>query len=197
MEYFDIAKILSYGLSGLSFLLIFMTYNLIAKEQRRRTPRKEILGTIRLFMGLVLLCITIVGFFGVPTLSDNIALKRHNDTLKVENYKINSLYEIKEDYELLEENAQNLSTDSVANIIEKNTQRLDTLSKTISGVAPQQQKEIDELKQELSEKAEALRNSSENTGRQEVRRIVKDFKKLNKRLNKVADEKLKKESSLK
>ncbi len=55
MTNLDVAEILRVGLSGLIFLLAYLTYRLLRAEQKRNRPRKMILGTIGGFMALCVL----------------------------------------------------------------------------------------------------------------------------------------------
>jgi hypothetical protein len=54
---------LKYGLIGLGFLLAFLSYTLLASEQRKSSPRKEIFLPIYLFMAFSL-CVMALGLFG-------------------------------------------------------------------------------------------------------------------------------------
>lgn len=54
-------EILSYGTIGLGFLLAFLAYRLLSKEQHKDEPRKSILGAINTFMAFsIVLCM--IGF---------------------------------------------------------------------------------------------------------------------------------------
>lgn len=60
-----IVKILGFGISGLSFLLVFMAFLLLRKEQDKPEPRQMILKTIWMFMGLCLVMSSAVGVFSL------------------------------------------------------------------------------------------------------------------------------------
>jgi hypothetical protein len=60
-----IVKILGFGISGLSFLLVFMAFLLLRKEQDKPQPRNMILKTIWMFMGLCLIMSAAVGIFSL------------------------------------------------------------------------------------------------------------------------------------
>lgn len=68
-ENLNVLEILRVGLSGLLFLLSFLAYRLIDREQQRvGAPRKGILRTIYIFMGVNLLGAVLVataGYFGL------------------------------------------------------------------------------------------------------------------------------------
>ncbi len=51
LENLDAVEILSFGAIGLGFLLAFLTYTLIAIEQRKNPTRQPILDLLRRFMG--------------------------------------------------------------------------------------------------------------------------------------------------
>ena len=54
-------EILSYGTIGLGFLLAFLAYRLLSKEQELKEPRRPILGAINTFMAFsIALCV--IGF---------------------------------------------------------------------------------------------------------------------------------------
>lgn len=59
MGNFDIPSILSYGVSGLGFLLAFLTFRLLLNEQKRKAPRKNILHACFIFM---IFSLILVGF---------------------------------------------------------------------------------------------------------------------------------------
>jgi len=58
-----VVEILSYGVIGLGFLLALLSYRLLAREQHRDSPRKNILHSILIFMVFsIILCL--VGLWG-------------------------------------------------------------------------------------------------------------------------------------
>ncbi len=61
MQHLDAYNILSYGVIGLGFLLAFLAYRLLGREQQNAEPRRSILVAIHVFMIFsVVLCI--IGF---------------------------------------------------------------------------------------------------------------------------------------
>ncbi len=75
LESFDVVKILGYGLSGFAFLLVFLAFMLLRKEQDKPEPRKLIIQTIQMFMGLCLILSLAVGIISVPISSNNSQLQ--------------------------------------------------------------------------------------------------------------------------
>lgn len=59
----SVVKILGYGLTGLSFLLVLMAYSLMRKEQEQPQPRYLIVKTIWIYMALCLTMSIVVGTF--------------------------------------------------------------------------------------------------------------------------------------
>lgn len=177
----DVVKILSYGASGLSFLLMFLAYNIIRKEQDRRNPRQKILNTVYVYMLFTLLNMVVVGVVGVPTLRDNQLLSEKTTALKLENYKVNSLYEIQRSTQELEQNADNLPPDSIARTLERNAQKLDTLSKALGEEESEQKAELEQVRESYQQKAKAV---SEDKSPQKIRRILRDVNQVNQKLDK-------------
>jgi TRAP-type C4-dicarboxylate transport system permease small subunit len=60
-----VVPILQVGLSGFSFLLAYLTYRIIAREQLEKEPRAAILKSARYFFYLCILLALIVGTFRV------------------------------------------------------------------------------------------------------------------------------------
>lgn len=54
-------EFLKYGAIGLSFLLAFLAFHLLYKEQNKKTPNKQIINSIYLFM-LFSLVLCLIGF---------------------------------------------------------------------------------------------------------------------------------------
>ena len=62
MENINPAQILNYGVIGLGFLLAFLAYRLLSKEQQLKEPRKNILKAVNVFMGFsIVLCLIGIG----------------------------------------------------------------------------------------------------------------------------------------
>lgn len=60
-----IAKILQVGLAGFAFLLAYLGYRLIAREQNKENPSSAILKSARQYFYLCILLAVIVGGFGI------------------------------------------------------------------------------------------------------------------------------------
>jgi hypothetical protein len=132
----DFIGILSIGLSGFGFLLIFMAFFLIYKEQSRSgDPRSGILSTIKFFMGINIANIVIVGILGLLTFQQNRTLKDTNKTLadagEVNEAEIKLLNDGKKLDSLVIQNLNpqtpDVNTAVAAEAIESFTQSLDTL----------------------------------------------------------------------
>lgn len=61
MEAFDVYRILSYGAIGLGFILAFLAFQLLRKEQDKERPRRQMLTSVYLFM-LFSLALSAIGF---------------------------------------------------------------------------------------------------------------------------------------
>lgn len=62
MENINPVQILNYGVIGLGFLLAFLAYKLLSKEQQLKEPRKNILKAVYVFMGFsIVLCLIGIG----------------------------------------------------------------------------------------------------------------------------------------
>ncbi|WP_210428798.1 hypothetical protein, partial [Klebsiella oxytoca] len=56
----DVPAILGYGINGLGFLLDFLGYLLIRREQNRERPNMSILNSLYIFMGFSIL-LSVIG----------------------------------------------------------------------------------------------------------------------------------------
>lgn len=59
----NILSILGYGLYGLTYLLLYMAYDLLRKEQKKEEPQDKILKRISSFMVTTIAVVVIVGGF--------------------------------------------------------------------------------------------------------------------------------------
>ncbi len=73
-------KLLSYGVSGFAVIMIGLTYYQMKSEFSREEPRKIVLKTIWMFMGLVMLSTIAVGFFTLPIANKNKQLEKETTT---------------------------------------------------------------------------------------------------------------------
>lgn len=191
MENFDIVKILSYGLSGLAFLLLFLTYSLIRQEQSRSKPRQEILGTIRSFMLLVFLSVVVVGIFGVPTFRDNELLQATNDSLSTENQEISSLYSFLQKINFLK-NAKSLDKEEAIAIISDLSTELDSLGNSLDKVKSLKRKGIRKIQEDLSQKLEDLKKQEGDLNPRELAKLAEDIQKLEIQMEEVTRRKYRK-----
>ncbi len=76
LQSLDVVKILGYGLSGFAFLLVFLAFMLLRKEQDKPEPRKMIIQTIQMFMGLCLVLSIAVGVISIPISRNNSRLQQ-------------------------------------------------------------------------------------------------------------------------
>ncbi len=191
MENFDVVKILSYGLSGLAFLLLFLTYSLIRQEQSRSKPRKEILGTIRSFMFLVFFCVVVVGIFGVPTMRDNELLQASNDSLSTENQEIYSLYSFLQKINYLK-NAESLDKDEAVMIVSDLSQELDSLGNSLDKVKSLKRKGIRKIQEDLAQKVEDLKKQEGDLKPKELAALAEEIQELESRMEEVTRRKYRK-----
>jgi len=63
MKSTDIISILSYGLYGFTYLLIYHSYQLLNNEQKKKKPSELILNKVFKFMILTIIIVVIVGSF--------------------------------------------------------------------------------------------------------------------------------------
>lgn len=96
-------KLLSYGVSGFAVIMIGLTYYQMKSEFNREVPRKIVLKTIWMFMGLVMVSTISVGFFTLPIANKNKQLVTETNTQTGDlNYLLNILSEKDKNIKLLE-----------------------------------------------------------------------------------------------
>ncbi len=71
----DFARIISYGLSGISVIFSFFAVYLLKKEQEQPKPRPVFLKAIQKFILSTIVMAVIIGIFSLPVLSRNQDLK--------------------------------------------------------------------------------------------------------------------------
>ena len=74
----SVTKILSLGISGFCFLLVYLSYRIIQKEQERPVIRTEIFKPVYVFMAINFLNVVVVGILGLPAISRNQDLQEAN-----------------------------------------------------------------------------------------------------------------------
>lgn len=185
MESLDIVEVLSYGLGALAFLLLFGSFYLLRQESNRAQARSEIVRVIRVFMGITILCIAIVGILGVPTVRNYQLLSRMNDTLRVEKFQALTLYHLKKNNEILIEQNKALSQDSILELLLENEEALDSLSGLLEEFQAEHAESLKAMKEGWNQKIKPLQEDSlfEEKQRQKVREEIIAFQKKVDQLN--------------
>ncbi|MBF02199.1 MAG: hypothetical protein CMP76_02770 [Flavobacterium sp.] len=165
-ENLDVLKILGYGMSGFSFLLVLLTFFLLRAEQKReQEPRPLIIKMIWRFMLMTIFMVLVNGFISLPLFNQN--AKLHESVTQLSN---NSNEEItKEIAQNTDEIEDLISTpktneDSIQNamqeIIDKQNKALDSIKATLTIANSTEERitEIDNLKQEMAVNYKVLLN---------------------------------------
>jgi hypothetical protein len=79
----DVLKILGYGLSGLSLLLMMMGYNLLKQVIQAKDPKPAVISLVKFYLAGTVIVLIIVGLFSIPIAGRNSELK--NDNTKLSN----------------------------------------------------------------------------------------------------------------
>jgi hypothetical protein len=87
-ENFDLLKILGYGLSGLSLLLMTLSYRLLHTLISLPNPNKNVLGLVKVYLFINLVVVIIVGVFSIPLAAKNTDLNKQVTQLDEENKEI-------------------------------------------------------------------------------------------------------------
>lgn len=164
LQSFDVVKILGYGLSGFAFLLVFLAFMLLRKEQDKPEPRKLIIQTIQMFMGLCLVLSIAVGVISIPISSNNSRLQQVlQDGTVIATQSANA-----------EKSANNLATRALSNNLsaldisnsEKDiASRLDSIDEMVSENRPEDeasQLAVDKLKASLQSDFIKLKTPNQN-----------------------------------
>jgi len=77
----NIIKILGFGLSGLSLLLMVLTYQLLNKVINLPEPNNAVISLIKWYMGITVLVLLVVGLFTIPVFNNNNDLSKSNEVL--------------------------------------------------------------------------------------------------------------------
>ncbi|WP_445457860.1 hypothetical protein [Flavobacterium sp. HNIBRBA15423] len=139
-ENLDVLKILGYGISGFSFLLVLLTFFLLRAEQNKdQEPRPLIIKMIWRFMLMTIFMVILNGFISLPLFNQNIKLQESVTELS------NS-----SNTEITNEIAQN--TNQIEEIIgnEKDSKNQDSLRKEMQDVIDKQNKALDSIKATLT-----------------------------------------------
>ena len=139
-ENLDVLKILGYGISGFSFLLVLLTFFLLRAEQNKdQEPRPLIIKMIWRFMLMTIFMVILNGFISLPLFNQNIKLQESVTELSNSNNE-----------EITKEIAQN--TNKIEDIIENEdfTQNEDSLREAMQDIIDKQNKALDSIKATLT-----------------------------------------------
>ena len=77
----DVLKILGYGLSGLSLLLMMMGYNLLKKVIQAKDPKPAVISLVKFYLAGTVIVLIVVGLFSIPIAGKNSDLRKDNTEL--------------------------------------------------------------------------------------------------------------------
>lgn len=165
-ENLDVLKILGYGMSGFSFLLVLLTFFLLRAEQKReQEPRPLIIKMIWRFMLMTIFMVLVNGFISLPLFNQN--AKLHESVTQLSNNNNEEITnEIAQNADEIEDliSTPKTNEDSIQNamqqIINKQNQALDSIKATliIANSTEERITEIDNLKQEMAVNYKVLLN---------------------------------------
>lgn len=165
-ENLDVLKILGYGMSGFSFLLVLLTFFLLRAEQKReQEPRPLIIKMIWRFMLMTIFMVLVNGFISLPLFNQN--AKLHESVTQLSNNSNEEITnEIAQNAAEIEDliSTPKTNEDSIQNamqeIINKQNQALDSIKATliIANSTEERITEIDNLKQEMAVNYKVLLN---------------------------------------
>lgn len=139
-ENLDVIKILGYGISGFSFLLVLLTFFLLRAEQNKdQEPRPLIIKMIWRFMLMTIFMVILNGFISLPLFNQNIKLQESVTELSNSNTE-----------EITNEIAQN--TNQIEDLIETKTTQTneDSLRNAMQDIIDKQNKALDSIKATLT-----------------------------------------------
>ncbi len=152
----DPVKILSYGLSGLVFLLVFFAYQLLSNEQKRDKPRTIMIVTIMVFMLINIASTVIVGVWGIPSMRDNQKLSDEKDKAlndKKNTDKVNDVLQTanktKDGFIKTLSDTSAINTTVLVAQLQTTAKHLDTLSTSIAKVDTKSKASIDNINKSL------------------------------------------------
>ena len=187
----DVLKILGYGLSGFSFLLVLLTFFLLRAEQNKdQEPRPLIIKMIWRFMLMTVFMVILNGFITLPLFNQNNKLQESVTELSNSNNE-EITKEITQNSNQIEDLIQtNTNEDSLQNalqaIIDKQNQALDSIKATltIANSNPERITKIENLKKEMAVNYQILLNP--NTDKTAKISANQHLKSLNLDLKRVA-----------
>ncbi|MCO6163271.1 hypothetical protein [Flavobacterium sp. NRK F7] len=165
-ENLDVLKILGYGMSGFSFLLVLLTFFLLRAEQKReQEPRPLIIKMIWRFMLMTIFMVLVNGFISLPLFNQN--AKLHESVTQLSNNSNEEITnEIAQNAAEIEDliSTPKTNEDSIQNamqeIIDKQNKALDSIKATLTIANSTEERitEIDNLKQEMAVNYKVLLN---------------------------------------
>lgn len=165
-ENLDVLKILGYGMTGFSFLLVLLTFFLLRAEQKReQEPRPLIIKMIWRFMLMTVFMVLVNGFISLPLFNQN--AKLHESVTQLSNNSTEEITkEIAQNADEIEDliAAPKTNEDSIQNamqeIIDKQNKALDSIKATLTIANSTEERiaGIDNLKQEMAVNYKVLLN---------------------------------------
>ena len=164
----DVLKILGYGISGFSFLLVLLTFFLLRAEQNKdQEPRPLIIKMIWRFMLMTIFMVILNGFISLPLFNQNTKLQESVTVLSNTNNE-EMTKEITQNSneieDLIQTNTTQTNEDSLRNamqeIIDKQNKALDSIKATltIANSNPERITKIENLKKEMAVNYQILLN---------------------------------------
>lgn len=190
----DVLKILGYGISGFSFLLVLLTFFLLRAEQNKdQEPRPLIIKMIWRFMLMTIFMVILNSFISLPLFNQNTKLQESVTVLSNTNNE-EMTKEITQNSneieDLIQTNTTQTNEDSLRNamqeIIDKQNKALDSIKATltIANSTPERITKIENLKKEMAVNYQVLLNP--NVDRNTKISANQNLKTLNLDLKKVA-----------
>lgn len=168
----DVIKILGYGISGFSFLLVLLTFLLLRAEQNKdREPRPLIITMIWRFMLMTIFMVILNGFISLPLFNRNVELQESVTQLSNKNnFEIVKGLDENNDKidQIINVNDSQTNNDSIKmamqDIIDKQNKALDSIkvTLTIANSKPERIAEIENLKKEMAINYKIILDSNSN-----------------------------------
>ncbi|KIX22891.1 hypothetical protein SY27_03515 [Flavobacterium sp. 316] len=168
----DVIKILGYGISGFSFLLVLLTFLLLRAEQNKdREPRPLIITMIWRFMLMTIFMVILNGFISLPLFNRNVELQESVTQLSNKNnFEIVKGLDENNDKidQIINVNDSQTNNDSIKmamqDIIDKQNKALDSIKATltIANSKPERIAEIENLKKEMAINYKIILDSNSN-----------------------------------
>ncbi|VXC33929.1 conserved hypothetical protein [Flavobacterium sp. 9AF] len=137
-ENLDVLKILGYGMTGFSFLLVLLTFFLLRAEQNKtQQPRPLIIKMIWRFMLMTIFMVVLNGFISLPLFNQNMRLQKSVTQLSNSNNE-----------EITKEITQN--TDEIEDLITNSKTNEDSIRNAMQEIIDKQNKALDSIKATLT-----------------------------------------------